>query len=165
MLSTLKLSRWYTWHWLSSLAYVLKDIWNRGGFHRSMSRFSSRRSVWQEESFISFVQCTVLSSSFSNDRANGQHNTVVQGKYIAATSWLCVLFDNTTVDNVYIDMYCMKPWVTDWLNEIDELQTKCLVFFFLEICFPVSHWLKFDDSVLDSAYDWLALSPLHHSDN
>ena len=21
------------------------------------------------------------------------------------------------------------------------------------LCFPVSHWLKFDDSVLDSAYD------------
>ena len=29
------------------------------------------------------------------------------------------------------------------------------------MCFPVSHWLKFDDSVLDSAYDWLA----HPSDN
>ena len=25
--------------------------------------------------------------------------------------------------------------------------------------------LKIDDSVLDSAYDWLALSPPHHSDN
>ena len=32
------------------------------------------------------------SSSFLNDRANSQHNTVVQGKYIAATSWLCVPF-------------------------------------------------------------------------
>ena len=33
------------------------------------------------------------------------------------------------------------------------------------LCSPVSHWLKFNDSVLDSAYDWPALSPLHHSDN
>ena len=32
------------------------------------------------------------------------------------------------------------------------------------LCFPVSHWLIFNDSVLDSACDWLALSPLHHSD-
>ena len=38
------------------------------------------------------------------DHVNGQHNTVVQGKYIAATSWLCVLLHNTTVDNVYIHL-------------------------------------------------------------
>ena len=66
---------------------------------------------------------------------NGQHKTVVQGKYIAATSWLCVLLDNTTVDNMYIHLdiklTCIegKQRVTDWLNENDELRTKCLGFF------------------------------------
>ena len=33
---------------------------------------------------------TFLSSSFSNDRANCQYNPVVQGKDMAAASWLCV---------------------------------------------------------------------------
>ena len=37
----------------------LLDI--RGGFHRWISRFSSRRSVQQEESFISFVRLFVQS--------------------------------------------------------------------------------------------------------
>ena len=50
------------------------------------------------------MERTVLGSSFSNDRANGQHNTVVQGKNIAATSGLRVLLDNTTVANVYIHL-------------------------------------------------------------
>ena len=31
-------------------------VWGRGGFHRSMSRFSSHRSVQQEELFTSFVR-------------------------------------------------------------------------------------------------------------
>ena len=148
-----------------------------------MSRFSPRRSVWQEESFISFVYTSshvsgttsfshesVLSPLFSNDPANSQHNTVVQGKYIAATSWLCVLLDNTTIDNVYIHLdiklTCSQGWLSDWTGTMSYEQNE--MFFFSWkwlLCIPVSHWIKFDDSVLDSAYDWLALSPLHHSDN
>ena len=120
-----------------------------------MWRFSSRRSVQQEESLISFVRLrfqynvvyrgimkrTVLSSSLSNDRANGQHDTVVRGKYKAATSWLYVLLDNTTVDNVNILLDIkQKPRMTDWLNENDELPTEwnlllhgngCYAFLFL----------------------------------
>ena len=115
-----------------------------------MSRFSSCHSVRQDDSFMQLVcsvtlpvqRCSVVNhvthSSqllFLKYRANGQHNTVVQGKYIAATSWLCVLLDNTTVDNVYIHLdiklTCIKgkPTVTDWLNENDELWTKWKVFF------------------------------------
>ena len=63
-----------------------------------------------------------------------QHNTVVQGKYIAATSWLCVLLDNTTVDNVFIHLDIKLTCIeakSDWLNENDELRMKRL-FFFME---------------------------------
>ena len=123
-----------------------------------MSRFGSCRSVQQEESFILFVcsfsrisgttlfsgeSCNTQFSahSFSNDRANSQHNTVVHGKYVAATSWLCVLLDNTTVDNVYIHLDTEltsvedKPTVTDWLNENDELWMKLNVFFHGNGCY------------------------------
>ena len=70
----------------------------------------------------------MLSSSFSSDPANGQHNTVVQGKYIAATSWLCVLLDNTTVDNVYIHLDIKLTCTEgkprgDWLTERERLAT------------------------------------------
>ena len=98
-----------------------------------------------------------------------QHNTVVQGKYIAATSWLCVLLDNTTVDNVFIHLDIKLTCIeakSDWLNENDELRMKRLFFSWKRLlCFPVPHWLKFNDSVLNSACDWLALIPLQHSDN
>ena len=98
--------------------------------------------------------CTILSFSFSNDRANGQRNTVVQGKHTAATSWLCALLNNTTVDNVYIQG---KPRVTDWLNESDGATNEMKRFIFMETvamlsCFSLA---KINDSVLDSAYDWL----------
>ena len=64
-----------------------------GGFHRSMSRFSSHQSVWHEKLFLSFVcfvafpvlHCLAVNHvrhSSQLDRANGRHNTVVQGKYI-----------------------------------------------------------------------------------
>ena len=56
----------------------------------------------QRRLVVNHVTHSFLSSLFLNDRANGQQNTVIQGKCIAATSWLCVLLDNTTVDNVYI---------------------------------------------------------------
>ena len=114
------------------------------------------------DSYCSFVRSVescdaVLSSLFSND----QHNTVVQGKYIAATSWLCALLDNTTVDNVYVhlDIKVSQEWLTDWTR---TMSYKQIISWKRLLCFPVSHWLKFNDSVWDSACDWLALSPLHH---
>ena len=54
------------------------------------------------------------------------------------------------------------------MNENNERRRKLNVLFIswkLLLWFPVSHWQKFDDSVQDLAYDWLALCPPHHSDN
>ena len=60
-----------------------------------------------------------------------------------------------------------RKGISEWTRTMSYERNEIYIFFHGNGCygFPISLWLKFDDSVLDSTYNWLALSPLHRSDN
>ena len=90
-------------HLVMDFMIIFRDSVRVGQFAKE-----NRSDSFSRDSGTTFIAVNhgmpVLSSSFWNDHANGQHNTVVKAKNIAATSWLCVLLDNTTMANVYIHL-------------------------------------------------------------
>ena len=75
--------------------YILLNAYIRRGFHHSMSRFSSRWSVQQEESFISCVCSFVCSVVFPVQCCLAVNHVMHSSRQIRS----CNFLDNITVNN------------------------------------------------------------------
>ena len=86
------------------------------------------------------------------------------------TGWCCCSqADKQDWGKIHFLITNVKDWSLNrsshWTMSYEQNEISFLFWWNRLLCFPVSHWLKHDDSVLDSAYDWLALGPLHRSDH